>query len=113
VGEALVSGVGGDSLLDFSVELTLGGETLTVAERRQILASTAGLALVRGRWVEIDPAELKEALARLAKAAETQGEGIGIGEALRLAAGLGKEAGEGEGGGWVRVEPGRWLAKAL
>jgi non-specific serine/threonine protein kinase len=113
VGEALVSGVGGDSLLDFSVELTLGGETLTAAERRQILASTAGLALVRGRWVEIDPAELKEALARLAKAAEAQGEGVGIGEALRLAAGLGKGAGEGDCGGWVRVEPGRWLAKAL
>ena len=113
VGEALVSGIGGDSLLDFSVELTLGGEALTAAERRQILASTAGLALVRGRWVEIDPGELKEALARLAKAAESQREGVGIGEALRLAAGLGMGPGGGGDGGWVRVEPGRWLAKAL
>ncbi len=110
--EALVSGVGGNALLDFRVDLTLGGETLTAAERRQILAASAGLALVRGRWVEIDPAELKEALTRLGKKAEEQGEGVGIGKALRRAAGLGKGVAD-ENGGWVRVEAGRWLAKAL
>jgi len=111
IGGEARAGVGGSALLDFSVELTLDGEPLTAAERRAILAASEGLALVRGRWVEIAPAELKEALARLAKRAEEHAKGVGIAEALRLAAGM-----EGEGsapGGWVRVAPGPWLAEAL
>ena len=112
VGGSLVAGVGGEALLDFSVELALGGVPLTAAERRQVLSASAGLALVRGQWVEIDPSGLKEALERLAKEAEARRNGVGIADALRLAAGFGEGGGDGRGG-WVRVEAGPWLAAAL
>ena len=48
------AGLGLDALLDFSVDVVLGGEVLNPKELREILESTGGLALIRGRWVEID-----------------------------------------------------------
>jgi hypothetical protein len=49
------SGIGRDALLDFHMEVTLDGETLTAGEIRELLAKSDGLALVRGRWIELDP----------------------------------------------------------
>jgi hypothetical protein len=51
--------LGADALLDFSMDVTLDGETLTAGELRAILAGTDGLALVRGRWIEIDREKLQ------------------------------------------------------
>jgi hypothetical protein len=52
-------GLGQDALLDFQMEVTLDGETLTAAEIATLLAKTDGLALVRGQWVEVDREHLK------------------------------------------------------
>ena len=54
--------LGMESMLQFSVNLTLNGERLTPQEIEQILSSSSGLALIRGKWVEIDQAKLKEVL---------------------------------------------------
>jgi non-specific serine/threonine protein kinase len=43
------SGLGKNALLDFRVEVTLDGEPLTDAEIRELLATSEGLALLRGR----------------------------------------------------------------
>ena len=43
------------------MEVTLDGERLTAAEIRELLAKSDGLALVRGRWVEVD----RERLSRM------------------------------------------------
>ena len=59
VGTKTPSGLGQDALLDFRMDVTLDGEPLTAAEIRDLLARTDGLALVRGRWVEIDREQLQ------------------------------------------------------
>jgi len=51
---AASAGLGQDALLDFQMEVTLDGEALTAAEIRDLLAKSDGLALVRGKWVELD-----------------------------------------------------------
>jgi hypothetical protein len=53
VGGRAPSRLGKDALLDFRMEVTLDGERSTPAEVKEILASASGLALIRGRWVEV------------------------------------------------------------
>ena len=55
VGGKPPSGLGQEALLDFQMAVTLEGESLTAAEIRDLLAHSDGLALVRGRWIELDP----------------------------------------------------------
>ena len=62
VGAKAPPAIGTEALLDFRSEVTLDGEKLTQAEVKEILAGANGLALVRGRWVEVD----RERLQRLA-----------------------------------------------
>jgi non-specific serine/threonine protein kinase len=64
VGTKTPSGLGQDALLDFRMDVTLDGEPLTAAEIRDLLARTDGLALVRGRWVEIDREHLQSMIDR-------------------------------------------------
>ena len=88
VGGKPPSGIGRDALLDFHMEVTLDGETLTAAEIRELLAKSDGLALVRGRWIELDPEHLKQAIDRFREAERAAREnGLAFGEAMRLVAG--------------------------
>src|ERR1019366_6556673 len=59
VGGKAPSGLGQNALLDFRMEVTLDGEHLTAAEVRELLAKSDGLALVRGRWIEVDREHLR------------------------------------------------------
>ena len=71
VGGKAPSGLGQDALLDFRMEVTLDGEPLTAAEIRELLAKTDGLALVRGRWVEIDREHLQSMIERFGEVERT------------------------------------------
>ena len=53
VGGKTPSQVGMDALLDFQMEVTLDGETLSKAEMKRLLAQSEGLAFIRGKWVEV------------------------------------------------------------
>jgi non-specific serine/threonine protein kinase len=88
IGKARGPGVGADALLDFSISVTLEGETLTEQEVREILAGTDGLARVRGRWIEIDRDRLRQVLEHWStfEKAHAAG-GISVVEGLRLLAG--------------------------
>jgi SNF2-related domain/SNF2 Helicase protein/Helicase conserved C-terminal domain len=117
VGSTAPSAVGLDALLDFKVEVSLDGEALTSAEIEQLLAATDGLALLRGKWVEVDPARLKltldqfEAVERLA--AE---EGVPFAHAMRMlaGAGIGGDASAAPvATAWGEVTAGAWLADTL
>jgi non-specific serine/threonine protein kinase len=68
--------------------VTLDGEDLSVAEIEQLLESSDGLHLVRGRWIELDRDKLAKMLAEF-RAVETAAaeNGLGFGEAMRLLAG--------------------------
>jgi len=118
VGEKKPSAVGLDALLDFSVAVALGDETLTAAEVRQLLASSGGLVRLRGQWVELDRERLREVLAhweRVRRQAEEGG--LSFLEGMRLLAGAARTeddaAALAAGEGWSRVEAGAWLARTL
>jgi superfamily II DNA or RNA helicase len=119
LGKAPGKGIGSDAILDFSIEATLDGETLTARELWAILEGTDGLALVRGRWVEVDRERLRQVLDRWSsfEAAHASG-GLSIVEGLRLLAGAHVEEGDaaapgGELAEWSKVVAGDSLAKAL
>ncbi|MFO1294204.1 MAG: DEAD/DEAH box helicase [Rubrivivax sp.] len=125
VGAARPSVLGLGAMLDFEVALTLDGERLTSAEIEALLAASAGLQLIRGRWVEVDGARLGRLLARW-RAVEQRAaaDGLPFAEAMRLVAGAGlgddgEEGEEGESGDgarardWAEVSAGGWLAETL
>lgn len=62
VGSKAPSYLGYDAIVDFDVELSLGGERITVEELKKIIAEAEGLAFIKGKWVEVDHEKLKEAL---------------------------------------------------
>ena len=100
VGGKPPSTLGLDALLDFSVALTLDGEAISDAEWRAILAGTDGLALVRGKWVELDREKLREVLGHWEEARRAAREGLSFREAMRLLAGTAIEDGRaGRGAG--------------
>ncbi|MGA8870859.1 MAG: DEAD/DEAH box helicase [Candidatus Acidiferrales bacterium] len=117
VGGQVPSGLGSDALLDFRMEVTLDGEKLSRAEIKELLAKSDGLALVRGRWVEIDAERLKRMIEHFGKVEQTAGErGLSFAEAMRMLAGA-KAAGDTisdtTGDDWAQVVAGRWLAETL
>ncbi len=118
VGEKKPSALGMDALLDFSVAVALGDETLTAAEVRRLMASSSGLVRLRGQWVELDRERLREVLAHWERVRrEAEHGGLSFLEGMRLLAGAtrtdGEAAGVPAGGGWSRVEAGAWLARTL
>jgi superfamily II DNA or RNA helicase len=117
VGGKQPSGVGQEALLDFHMEVSLDGETLTEAEISRLLAASDGLQYVRGRWIEVDKEKLGGMLDRFrqieAAAAEN---GLSFAEAARMLAGASVEDEFDPGGDdtdWSRVTAGPWLAKTL
>jgi len=93
IGEAAKSKLGMDALLDFSVGVTLDGETIDEAELRELLASTNGLVRLHGQWIEVDRDKLSAALDHWKKVErEARGGGISFFEGMRLLAGADVEA---------------------
>mgnify|MGYP003694605227 CR=1 FL=1 len=105
------------ALLDFSVALAVDGEPLSDAEWRAILAGSDGLALVRGKWVELDREKLREVLGHWEKARRAARAGLSFREAMRLLAGTavadGEPAAPAPAHDWSRVAAGAWLATTL
>jgi non-specific serine/threonine protein kinase len=111
--------LGADALLDFSVALTVGGEPLSEAEKRELLAGTGGLVRLRGQWVEADSEKLAAALAHWQQVErDARSHGISFYEGMRLLAGAGtvgvriEEAPE-QLQRWSGIEPGEWLRELL
>jgi non-specific serine/threonine protein kinase len=111
------AGIGQEALLDFQMDVTLDGETLTAAEIRELLAKSDGLALVRGRWVEIDREHLAGMIDRFREIERTAKEhGLAFREAMRLLAGAEVapgETAEADAIDWSQVVAGDWLADTL
>ena len=108
--------LGAEQLLDFEVEVTLDGEALSRDEIERLVAATDGLALLRGRWVEVDHEKLKAAFDRYAEIERlARGEGISFGKAMRLLAGadVGERNATPEAAAWEQVKAGDWLAETL
>jgi non-specific serine/threonine protein kinase len=119
VGAKKAAGLGLDAMLDFQVDLTLDGETISPAEWRAILAGSASLALIKGTWVEIDRDRLREVLDHWKTVEErAENEGISFLEGMRLLAGAGGPgveigAGIADDAAWTEVTAGAWLEGLL
>ncbi|TVS19762.1 MAG: DEAD/DEAH box helicase [Planctomycetaceae bacterium] len=115
LGQRRASRFGLANLLDFSVDLSMGGDSLSDQERRQLLAANAGLILLRGRWVEVDPQRLQQALAHWQHLQEISADGISLVEGMRLLAGapLDQPAEEVIQTDWSTVVAGDWLRETL
>ncbi|MGO9598543.1 MAG: DEAD/DEAH box helicase [Isosphaeraceae bacterium] len=78
-----------DSLLDFSVNVSLDGQPLSESEIEQLLQSTGGLVALKGKWVEVDRQKLEEAIKHWKKVErETQESGLSFYEGMRLLSGI-------------------------
>jgi non-specific serine/threonine protein kinase len=110
-------GLGKDALLDFRMEVTLEGERLTAREIRELLEKSDGLALVRGRWVEVDPERLQRMLDHFREVERTAAaNGLDFREAVRLLAGANVADGDAAAdprAEWSQVVAGPWLAETL
>ena len=117
IGGKTPAGLGQDALLDFQMEVTLEGERLTAAEIRELLEKSDGLALVRGRWVEVDRERLGRMLEHFREVERTAAKnGLSFREAVRLLAGADAVAGDPSSDGraeWSQVVAGPWLAETL
>jgi non-specific serine/threonine protein kinase len=113
--KATRAGVRG-SLLDFDIGIALDGEPLTEEECRQLLAGTEGLALLRGKWVEVDQDRLRQALEHWKKLEREHEDGIEFIEGMRLLAGARLDAADDSEeriASWSRVTAGDWLRQTL
>ncbi len=82
------AGLNVEAILQFSVGMSLDGESLDADEMTQLLESSGGLVPLRGKWVEIDPDRLKEALDHWQEVErDARGEGISFFEGMRLLSG--------------------------
>ncbi len=122
LGQRGAEGLGANALLDFSVAMALDGESISDAEWSEILAGTESLALIRGRWVEVDHEKLKDLLENWRTVQRTMGQdGVSFRDAVRLIAGVPIGGGEGlfepatavPARDWLSVEAGAWLRKVL
>ena len=107
VGSKVGNTLSAQALLDFQVQLTLDGAPLTAEEIAALTASGEGLAMVRGQWVEVDGAKLRQALDQWRKMEAEAGEdGLSFIEGMRLLAGAQRDlvrSGPDAGGNGVGV----------
>jgi SNF2-related domain/SNF2 Helicase protein/Helicase conserved C-terminal domain len=108
--------IGMDRLLDFEVNVALEGEPLTDVERRQLLAGTDGLMLLRGKWVEVDREKLQQALDHWKELERENPDGIEFIRGMRMLAGAhieGDDAVDDTVAKWTGFTAGNWLRETL
>lgn len=118
IGSVQRSRFGAEAMLDFKVNLAVGDEVLTEREREQLLAGSDGLVFLKGRWVEVDPERLNEALRHWKRVEREAGDGVSFIEGMRLLAGapLSSEHSalfDAERTAWSEINAGPWLAERL
>ncbi len=116
LGKREPSGLGLEGMLDFDVALTLYGDELTEAERQSLLAATDGLALLRGKWGEVDRDRLQQALDHWKEVEQAQAKGIDFIQGMRLLSGAALADAKDEEApavAWSSVVAGDWLHSTL
>ncbi|MFZ2159189.1 MAG: DEAD/DEAH box helicase [Bradyrhizobium sp.] len=118
VGGNAPSQFGMDALLDFRVDVTLDGEKLSAAEIKRLLADSDGLAMIRGKWVEVDHERLRRTLDKFEETERRAAiNGLSFGEAMRMLAGAGIAENGSDGQeadiDWSQTVAGPWLAETL
>jgi len=118
VGGKAPSTLGMEALLDFDVGLTMDGKKLTKREIEELLASSHGLVLIKGKWVEVDRDKLSQVLDQWRDVQrQARAGGVSFGEAMRMLSGA-RLNGQDEGiedarPEWSEVIAGKWLSSRL
>ncbi|WP_395736002.1 DEAD/DEAH box helicase [Prosthecobacter sp.] len=77
------------TLMSFKIAASMDGEPLTDAEWEKLLSADTGLVSLRGRWVEVDGAQLQQVMSHWERVQHAAGEGgIGFLDGMRLLAGF-------------------------
>lgn len=85
IGEKKPSYVGLDALVSVQPKLTLVGEEITVEELKELLKASEGLALLKGKWIEVDQEKLQQILEAYEKVSDYyEGESLTLADAMRL-----------------------------
>ena len=106
-GEKAQSLTGFDAIVSMQPELTVDGVPLTKRDIQKILQETAGLAQIKGKWIEVDKERLQELLNKM----EEYGGDVSFLEALRLESGMAEKGKEDEDA--VTFSNGEWLASMM
>ncbi len=101
LGEKKQSMLGFDTIVSMVPELSVNGEALTQKEIELLLKQTEGLAQLKGKWVEVNHAELRELLDKMDK----YGGELTFLQALRMQSG----ADEKEVDVGVKISNDKWL----
>ena len=102
--------VGMKAILSFRPEMFLGDDPITKAELEELLAASSGLALLKGKWVEVDPEKLREMLAAYEQAmALANGGEMTVADAMRSQLQMKQVLDMDTGGIEVGVSNGKWL----
>ena len=120
VGGKAPSTLGMNALLDFDVTLTLEGKSLSPRDIDTLLASTEGLVLIKGTWVEVDTEKIGKMLEQWRDVQKrARAGGVSFGEAMRMLAGAQIDGRDVDGTDedarpeWSQVIAGTWLSSRL
>jgi len=114
IGGKKPGGLGAEALVAFDVSVTLDGEPLRPEDWALVERGTSGLALIRGRWVEIDRDRLEATLSRWREAESAAVAGVSFHDAMRLLTGAATLESPAESDeGYADVHAGGWLGKTL
>lgn len=102
LGDKKPSAVGAQALLSMTPELLIDGVELSKDDIHELLAKTEGLAMLKGKWVQVDHKKLRALLDSMEKSGN-----ISLIDALRRQTGIADE----ESG--VVVTNGQWLSELL
>ena len=111
IGEKQPSRVGLDALLSFNPALTVDGVAITREELEELISQSAGLSLLKGKWVEVDHDKLRAVLDAYDKLGAQSG-AMSLADALRMQMGLGSRSGL-SGADYVEVTNGQWLNNVM
>lgn len=102
--------VGLDALLDFSVQLSLGGENITIEELQKLASESEGLAFIKGKWVEVNHERLRETLIAYEQARKGD---LSLMEAMRMRLSASKFLNVKEDSCEIEVSNGEWLETVM
>ena len=114
VGADKPAGFGLQAILDCRPELSIDGVPITEEEARRLLAESDGLALIKGRWVAVDPERLRRTLEAYDRLREQVAAGLSMRDALRLQL-HGETAADktSDASAEPEITTGQWLAETI
>jgi len=80
--------MGIDALLSFDPMISYEGQNLSLEEISELLRMSEGLAMLKGKWIEVNHSRLKSLLNDYESIRERYGDRISIADAFRLSAGM-------------------------